>query len=193
MNADSLFQLYQAAPVRAVQLTDENMPALGELPGIRYDAESEETEAFFAVRIEENWSQGAVAGSWLIATQRPGFWTLATNDDPAFPPFADAYIPVATPIEPAEPQTPSMEVKAQQSDYRPPMWGIYLEDPTGKYGPHKEFYEHGETLTDAEASTLARYRSPGTTIDSSRPGFLAQAARGAKPADEDPAPRMYLS
>lgn len=59
----------------------------------------------------------------------------------------------------------------------PPMWGLCLIDPSGKYGPHKTFYEYGETAPAAVASALARYDVAGTAVDPDRPPFLATAAQ----------------
>jgi hypothetical protein len=60
----------------------------------------------------------------------------------------------------------------------PPMWGIWLIDPSGKYGAAsgKVFHEHGETAADAERSALARYRVRGVVIDPERSTYLSAAA-----------------
>jgi hypothetical protein len=59
----------------------------------------------------------------------------------------------------------------------PPMWGLWLLDPSGKYGRHKPFYEHAETAEAAVASAIARYQVSGVTVDPIRKPFLAQEAR----------------
>jgi len=55
-------------------------------------------------------------------------------------------------------------------EWVPPMWALWLIDPSGKYGPHKYFAEHGETIDDAYASALARYQPAGrpATRDTTR-------------------------
>lgn len=57
---------------------------------------------------------------------------------------------------------------------RPPMWGLWLIDPSGKYGAHKPFMEHGESAEAALKSALARYRVQGATGDPTRKPFMSQ-------------------
>jgi hypothetical protein len=63
---------------------------------------------------------------------------------------------------------------------RPPMWAVWLIDPSGKYGKKgrtgKAFFEYGETAAAAELTAIARYRVPGTTIDPEHPSLLASVA-----------------
>ena len=73
-------------------------------------------------------------------------------------------LPDAEPIVPAAPTIP-------------PMWGLWLNDPSGWYGPHKPFYEHGATAEAAYASAIARYRVVGTTVDETREPFVLNPAR----------------
>lgn len=57
-----------------------------------------------------------------------------------------------------------LEVIAKLPDYSadmeqvPPMWALWLIDPSGGYGPHKPFAECGTTAEDAYASAIARYQ-----------------------------------
>jgi len=59
----------------------------------------------------------------------------------------------------------------------PPMWGLWLNDPSGKYGPHKVFAQYGETADEAYDMAIARYREPGVTRDESRRPFIINPAR----------------
>ena len=43
-----------------------------------------------------------------------------------------------------------------------PMWIVWLEDPSGKYGDHKAFYAVGHNESEAEAQAIAS--RPGSTI-----------------------------
>lgn len=69
-------------------------------------------------------------------------------------------------------------------EYRPPMWGLWLNDPSGKYGQHKVFAEYGETADAAYDSAIARYGVRGVSRDASRLPFVINPARGTKPVPE---------
>lgn len=59
----------------------------------------------------------------------------------------------------------------------PPMWGLWLNDPSGKYGPDKPFFEHGWSAEEAYVSALATYAVDGVTIDESRDPFILNPAK----------------
>jgi hypothetical protein len=62
----------------------------------------------------------------------------------------------------------------------PPTWGVWLLDPSGKYGPHKVFAEHGETAADAATSAIARYKPNGggvCTLDAAGEPYMINPAR----------------
>lgn len=67
------------------------------------------------------------------------------------------------------------------STYRPPMWGLWLKDPSGKYGVHKVFAEYGETADAAYDSAIRRYAVPGVTRDPSRLPYIINPAVGERP------------
>lgn len=70
-------------------------------------------------------------------------------------------------------------------EYRPPMWGLWLKDPSGKYGLHKVWAEYGETADAAYDSAIRRYAVPGVTRDPSRLPFIINPARGVKPVPDE--------
>ena len=72
---------------------------------------------------------------------------------------------------------PSVLPPRRDSFRLPPMYGITLIDPSGRYGTHKLFCEHGESAADAEASAIARYRVSGTTVDPAHPTRLVGTAQ----------------
>jgi hypothetical protein len=76
-----------------------------------------------------------------------------------------------------------MTAENEEAERVPPMWGIWLIDPSGKYGPHKVFAEYGETADDAFNSCAARYRPGGAdvTLDPELKPYLINPAREARP------------
>lgn len=76
---NDLFRTYRARPVRAIQLTAENAAVLGELPGLRYEPETDEAEMLFGVQIDERHSIGIELGDWIIGTETEGLWSIASG------------------------------------------------------------------------------------------------------------------
>lgn len=75
-------------------------------------------------------------------------------------------------------QLPTLPPLPASGSFRlPPMYGITLIDPSGVYGTHKMFCEHGESAENAEASALRRYRVPGTRVDPGHPTRLVGPAQ----------------
>jgi len=64
------------------------------------------------------------------------------------------------------------------------MWGLWLIDPSGKYGPNKVFAEHGDTAEEAFASCASRYRHD-VQLDPRGGHFIINPARGEKSSAEN--------
>lgn len=67
----------------------------------------------------------------------------------------------------------------------PKMWGLWLHDPSGKYGPHKAFFEHGNTAEEAYASAIARYNVENVTIDTTQEPFVLNSERTQEVEDDN--------
>ncbi|KQO98576.1 hypothetical protein [Leifsonia sp. Leaf264] len=85
-------------------------------------------------------------------------------------------IPAASPVEAPKPAEDQGRTKVLR---RPPMWGLTLIDPSGKYGQHNAFVEFGETAEEAMASAIGRYRPAGgghAAADPANPPYLMSPA-----------------
>jgi hypothetical protein len=78
-------------------------------------------------------------------------------------------------------------IKLRDVEYLPPMWGLWLVDPSGKYGRHKVFAQTGETADEAFALAAARYRPVAGPIELDPDGrhFIINPARRRKTGDKE--------
>ena len=59
-----------------------------------------------------------------------------------------------------------------------PVWGIWLDDPTGAFGSHQAFFEEGATAEQAVEHALARYDVDGVCVmPGVRPFLASESAR----------------
>jgi hypothetical protein len=108
MTAYDLFTEHQAKPVRAVQVTEENLRVLGTLPGINYRPETDYEEMWFGVSITEGYVQGIEVGDWILESAARGEWIVYWGDEQELDVFSD--FPRFTDVFSSEPS--SVDVSA---------------------------------------------------------------------------------
>jgi hypothetical protein len=81
----SLFEQFVTQPIRAVQLTKENIRVLATLDGVQFAPATEDHDQLFTVTIIGGERERLEAGDWLVATSTPGVWRaiLRNGDDTA--------------------------------------------------------------------------------------------------------------
>lgn len=127
---------------------------------------------------------GELTGQVFISDAQNGYVLSAPEFAPIHALLAHLASLLPSEQPPVEVELPEVEPTVDGS-YWPPMWGLWLIDPSGKYGwPHKVFAMTGDTAEEAFRATQASYKPFGKQIelDQRHTPYVINPARGQKPA-----------